>query len=379
MPHTLSPNANPTNPLVLARAVHHAVAVLRRGGAVLLRATPPLLLVAAETMTDEGQATVETLGAGPARLLLTSLRADAILQRPAASRTTGRTEPVAIWLQPEQRQGHVLRSLADPTADQVMGEWTLAPTPDGAAAALALAKLARLLPAMLAVAAAESAADLGAVTPDEVSGYAQTVATNLVRVSEARVPLEDARDARVVAFRPPDGGPEHLAILIGNPEAVAADASPDAPAPLARIHSECFTGDVLGSLRCDCGPQLRDAIRRMAQEGNGVLLYLAQEGRGIGLANKLRAYTLQDRGLDTLDANRALGWEADERSFLTAATMLRALGIPRVRLLTNNPDKVASLAAYGIAVERHSLLVAANGINDTYLATKASRFGHFTT
>ncbi len=112
---------------------------------------------------------------------------------------------------------------------------------------------------------------------------------------------------------------EHLAIMVGQPEA--------ADAPLVRIHSECFTGDLLGSLRCDCGVQLRGAIARMAEEGAGVLLYLAQEGRNIGLVNKLRAYTLQDRGLDTLDANRALGWGADERNFLIAATMLQALGL----------------------------------------------------
>src|SRR4030095_2400690 len=116
-------------------------------------------------------------------------------------------------------------------------------------------------------------------------------------------------------------------------------------APLVRLHSECFTGDLLGSLRCDCGQQLRGAIRRMVEEGAGALLYLSQEGRGIGLVNKLRAYALQDRGLDTLDANRALGWGADERNFLVAAAMLRELGIRRLRLLTNNPGKLAALAA----------------------------------
>jgi GTP cyclohydrolase II len=130
-------------------------------------------------------------------------------------------------------------------------------------------------------------------------------------------------------------------------------------------------------LRCDCGSQLRGAIGRMAEEGAGVLLYLAQEGRGIGLVNKLRAYALQDRGLDTLDANRALGWGADERSFLTAARMLEALGIKRVRLLTNNPNKLASLAACGVEiVGREAHAFAPNGVNDQYLATKAERFGH---
>jgi GTP cyclohydrolase II len=192
-------------------------------------------------------------------------------------------------------------------------------------------------------------------------------------VAEAAVPLHDAPDARILAFRAADGGIEHLAILVGAPEAVQEAGG----APLVRLHSECFTGDLLGSLRCDCGPQLRGAIARMAREGAGVLLYLAQEGRGIGLVNKLRAYALQDAGLDTLDANRALGWGADERSFLVAAAMLEQIGIGRVRLLTNNPAKVAALAACGVAVvAREPHAFAPNGVNDAYLRTKARRFGH---
>jgi GTP cyclohydrolase II len=130
-------------------------------------------------------------------------------------------------------------------------------------------------------------------------------------------------------------------------------------------------------MRCDCGEQLRGAIRRMAEDGAGVLLYLGQEGRGIGLLNKLRAYRLQDRGLDTMDANRALGWGADERNFLIGATMLRLLGITRIRLLTNNPDKMDAMRACGIeVVGREPHMFKPNGINDEYLATKAARFGH---
>ena len=173
----------------------------------------------------------------------------------------------------------------------------------------------------------------------------------------------------MVAFRAEGSAIEHLAIVVGQPEQAAA--------PLVRIHSECFTGDLLGSLRCDCGPQLRGAIARMAQEGAGVLLYLSQEGRDIGLVNKLRAYAMQDRGLDTLDANRALGWGADERNFLVAATMLEALGVRRIRLLTNNPDKLAALVAAAsrwCGARAHAF--APNGVNDHYLATKAERFGH---
>jgi GTP cyclohydrolase II len=238
-----------------------------------------------------------------------------------------------------------------------------------------LAKLARLLPAVVA-APADDAPHPGllSVGAADVLSYPAAAAASLRPVAEAAVPLEGAPDARLVAFRAADGGIEHLAVLIGRPEDRAASGG---AAPLARLHSECFTGDLLGSLRCDCGAQLRGAIRRMSEEGAGVLLYLAQEGRGIGLVNKLRAYRLQDEGLDTLDANRALGWSADERSFLVAATMLEQLGVPRVRLLTNNPDKLAGLAACGVRVEgREALSIAPNGVNDRYLETKARRFGH---
>src|SRR5207248_3809261 len=166
-------------------------------------------------------------------------------------------------------------------------------------------------------------------------------AAGLERVAEARVPLTEAEDARLIAFRPRDGGAEHLAILIGSPD-------PTAPV-LVRLHSQCFTGDLLASLRCDCGDQLRGGIAAIAAAG-GVLLYLAQEGRGIGLVNKLRAYRLQDAGFDTLDANEQLGFDADERVYLPAAEMLRQLGLISVRLLTNNPEKVAALERYGIRV-----------------------------
>ena len=154
-------------------------------------------------------------------------------------------------------------------------------------------------------------------------------------MADAAVPLAGAEQARIVAFRPDDGGMEHLAIIIGTPQ-------PDQPL-LLRLHSECFTGDLLGSLRCDCGEQLRGAIQAMAEAGAGIVLYLMQEGRGIGLVNKLRAYTLQDRGADTLDANEQLGFDADERVYLPAAQMLHHLGFRKVRLMTNNPQKVAAL------------------------------------
>jgi GTP cyclohydrolase II len=289
---------------------------------------------------------------------------------------------VALRLVPELLATRPLLSLADPTVEQLLPAQPepVADRPEGAGAAVALAKLARLLPAVLVSRLRQgglsSARARGLLTVhiDDILAYPDASAAGLTRVAEARVPLEGAPDARIVAFRAPDAGIEHLAILVGQPSRAGLPLG----APLVRVHSECFTGDLLGSLRCDCGPQLRGAIERMAQEGAGVLLYLAQEGRGIGLVNKLRAYALQDRGLDTVDANHALGWAADERNFLIAATMLEALGVPAVRLLTNNPDKVAALSACGVnVVRREAHVIAPNGVNDGYLGTKLRRFGHY--
>ncbi len=174
----------------------------------------------------------------------------------------------------------------------------------------------------------------------------------------------------MIAFRPEDGGQEHLAIVIDEP-------AKDKPV-LIRLHSECFTGDLIGSLRCDCGPQLRGAISEISRNGQGgIVLYLRQEGRGIGLVNKLRAYALQDRGFDTLDANEELGFDADERVYRPAAEMLRQLGFESVRLLTNNPEKMTGLESWGVKVsERVPHKFPSNGHNEFYLQTKKDRAGH---
>jgi GTP cyclohydrolase II len=364
---------SPANPVVLRlRAVHRAVADMRRGTPVVLRGGSDLVLLAAEAAGERGLAELHQVAEAPV-LLLAPARAASVLRRPVVP-----AEPVLALRLPESLlQPQCLRGLADPTVGQVWpAEPVLLPeAPDLAPAALALVKLSRLLPAVLAAPFRPEGAERAAamklldVAADDVLAYPQAMAARLERVTEAKVPLEGATDARIVAFRAPDAGVEHLAILIGQPER--------AELPLVRLHSECFTGDLLGSLRCDCGAQLRGAIRRMAEEGAGVLLYLAQEGRGIGLVNKLRAYALQDRGLDTVDANRALGWGADERNFMIASTMLEALGVRRLRLLTNNPDKMTALVACGVdVVRRESLAIAPNGVNDKYLATKVERFGH---
>ena len=361
------------------RQVHRAIAELRRGTPVVL--TSPggdLLVAAAETVSARGLAEVAAASHLAAILLLAPVRAAAILHRPVlhGDASAAPEDGVVALRLPALPSPETLRSLADPTAEQLLPETReLMPVPTQGAAAIRLAKLARLLPALVAAPATRPAPEgLLSVPAADVLAYPDAMATSLTRVAEASVPLDNAPDARILAFRGADGGIEHLAILVGDPLKAVAEGR----APLVRAHSECFTGDLLGSLRCDCGPQLRGAIGRMAQDpAGGVLLYLAQEGRGIGLVNKLRAYTLQDSGLDTLDANRALGYGADERNFMVAATMLGQLGVTKVRLLTNNPDKLAGLQACGIAVEgREAHQFDPNGVNDHYLATKARRFGH---
>lgn len=358
---------DPDPVLIRLRAVHRAMGELRRGAAVLLDSPDGrAVLLAAEMAGADGLRAFAALADGPAALLLTGMRAAAITGIAAPD------GPVAFatgaLLTPD-----VLRGVADPTADQLLAEPLVPrPTPAAAPAAMALIKLARVLPAVLF--APSRVANLAGpeplvVTAADVLTYAETSAGTLVRVAEAAVPLASAPNTRIIAFRAPDAGIEHLAIVIGDPAAVDA--------PLVRVHSECFTGDLLGSLRCDCGPQLHLALERIAAAGAGVVLYLSQEGRGIGLVNKLRAYALQDRGFDTLDANRALGWYADERNFMIAATMLRDLGLPRIRLMSNNPAKVAALQTCGIEIVAiEPLRTAPNGTNDAYLATKARRFGH---
>ena len=360
-------------------AVDRARADLRRGGLVVVRDGAQALLVqAAEAVTPQSLARLTELGRAPALLVLTERRANAIGLTDLAGKTIVTLEIA------EGTPAQSVRDIADPSSDIGFRLPPLYALADGliasAEAAVHLTKLARLLPTALIaplaapdiigdIAAFADANDLLVVSANDVADYDMRAARSLKPVSQARVPLFDAENARIVAYRPSDGGIEHLAIVIGEPKA-------DEPV-LIRLHSECFTGDLLGSLRCDCGDQLRGAIAAISDAGSGVLLYLAQEGRGIGLVNKLRAYQLQDGGADTIDANEQLGFDADERLYMPAAQMLRDMGYGRVRLLTNNPDKVAALQACGIeVVERVPHAFPATAHNKAYLETKAKRSGH---
>jgi GTP cyclohydrolase II len=268
-----------------------------------------------------------------------------------------------------------LRAVADPALDlmhPMKGPFASVREGDAAVsrAAIGLMKAARMLPAVLTVTENLAAPDLTTLGLAEL-GPELLRLPDLHSVVAARLPMALAEAGRLHIFRPDDGGEEHFAIEIGQP---------DRSKPvLVRLHSACFTGDVLGSLKCDCGPQLRAALAQMGAEGAGVLVYLNQEGRGIGLANKIRAYALQDQGFDTVEANHRLGFEDDERDFRIGAQILRQMGFSAVRLLTNNPRKIDMLRTCGLeVVERVPLHVGQTPQNRDYLATKAAKSGHLT-
>ncbi len=321
-----------------------------------------MAVLAVETATEELLTLLDPRRRAP--LLISGERA-AFLNLANARDAADPAMPVLLrrsaWLDQE-----IALALADPGQDIERGphgplEPLALASREGAGAALALARLAGLLPALWMIGDAAAAATVSAA---DVAGASSGVAL----VARASLPIEGLPETQVAAFRASDDGQDHVALIVG-----AFGGQP----PLVRLHSECLTGDVFGSLKCDCGPQLREALQIIGETGGGVLLYLRQEGRGIGLANKLRAYALQDRGLDTVDANRRLGFADDERDYGHAAEILRELGIDRVRLLTNNPAKVAGLEAAGIlVVERVPHHMPVNPHNADYLAVKRDKSGH---
>jgi GTP cyclohydrolase II len=344
----------------------------RMGLPVVLRGGPAgALAVAAETVSAERLAALRGLGTA-IDLVITARRAGTLRAIPYDG-------DIARIELPADASLAWVRSTADPSTDLAMplkGPFRTRRSGDAALhrIAVGLAKQAHLLPAAVVVTGVADTAGiarlhgLSTVSVADVA-VAQPDALELLPVADARVPLEVSEAGRVHVFRPSSGGEEHYAVEIG---------SPDRTRPvLARLHSACFTGDLVGSLKCDCGPQLRAALEQIGSAGGGVLLYLNQEGRGIGLANKMRAYSLQDQGFDTVEANHRLGFEDDERDFRIGAELLKSLGFSAVRLMTNNPRKVAMMNAAGMAVaERVPLRVGENPHNLRYLKVKAAKSGH---
>ena len=345
------------------RSVARAIDALRRGWPV---AIDGVITVLAIESADAGRLAIFEPGA-PADLLISASRAVTLKlsNQRAAAVDAG---PVMVarthWIDLPAAM-----ALADPTTDlshPFQGPFAALDVThhDAAQAALDLARHGGLLPAFFIRDFA--AADLDAVTSADVARW--DAPERLAIAARARLPVALHEQCEIIAFRSPEQAGEHVALIIGQP---------NGNAPLVRLHSECLTGDIFGSLKCDCGPQLDAALRLMAAAGWGILLYLRQEGRGIGLINKLRAYELQDQGFDTVDANLRLGFPVEARDFGIAARMLMLMGQPRIRLLTNNPNKVAKLEGAGIAVEErvpHQLPPNPHNIN--YLATKRDRTGH---
>ncbi|MEO7564939.1 MAG: GTP cyclohydrolase II [Sphingomicrobium sp.] len=344
--------------------IRRAIAALRTGRPVRIEGVQPLGIVAVETATAE---MLDLLDCdSTAGLLISGPRAAALglgNQRDSAAPDL----PVLLRRSPWLDRDAAL-ALADPGQDFERGPiGPLTPLTNHrvtqSAAAIRLTRSAGLLPALWLV---DPDAATSSVSADALSAAAK--APEMHRVARAKLPLDGLPDTQIIAFRASDDGQEHVALVVG---------SFGGRAPLIRLHSECLTGDVFGSLKCDCGPQLQEALRLIGADGGGILLYLRQEGRGIGLANKLRAYALQDRGLDTVDANLRLGFADDERDYAHAAAILRHLGVDEVRLLTNNPAKVAGLEEAGITVvERVPHHMPTNPHNADYMATKKAKSGH---
>jgi GTP cyclohydrolase II len=232
-----------------------------------------------------------------------------------------------------------------------------------------LAKRAGLLPALSIIPVNKITSSWTNFSETELEKQLELTGYDIFETARAKLPIKDAEDSTIVSFREQGEEAIHLAFIIGKAKSNKT--------PLVRVHSSCLTGDLLGSLRCDCGDQLKLALATIKSEGYGILLYLNQEGRGIGITNKLRAYKLQEQGMDTYSANHELGFENDERDFNTAASMLKALGISKINLLTNNPHKVSEIRKHGIMVSKRIPVIAGtNKHNRAYIEAKSKKAGH---
>ena len=368
-------------------SVERAISDLRRGALILL--FDPLkrtaaIIQAAELSTAKGLELISQLAGSEPSVVITN-------RRSAAIRLNTETRQVISVSIPSQGGIELVHRLAnpifesqgglDPINQKELDNLPVVPEAiDGLAPkAVQLVKFARLLPSvilsripyaeMTRLSGWSKSDSLLAVDVRLIDSLPKMRAQRLVKAVSAQVPLIDSEETRLIAFRPVDGGEEHVAIVIGDPDVTQG--------VLVRLHSQCLTGDLLGSLRCDCGDQLRGAIKAISEYGGGVVVYLAQEGRAIGLVNNLRAYNLQDLGSDTVEANHQIGFEVDERIYAPAAEILKQLGIKKVKLLTNNPNKIDQLASTGIeVVERVKHAFPPNPHNREYLKTKAAKTGH---
>jgi GTP cyclohydrolase II len=356
--------------LNIKQRLARARADLRMGSPVVIVGSSAVLVYSAEVL-DQPRFKNLTEHFNHIRLVVTARRAETL----KVVCYDGDFAQLSI---PDDRDLRWLKAVADPSRDlsagplgpfQVLRDSALGQEKS----ALALLKSAELLPAAVLCELKQPAefADIYGLSLLHAKDINEVVLSHphFKDMIAARLPTQDSDQGRLHVFRPPTADQEHYAMEIGRPDR--------AQPVLVRLHSACFTGDVLGSLKCDCGPQLRSALSQMGSEGQGILLYLNQEGRGIGLTNKMRAYALQDKGFDTVEANHRLGFEDDERDFRIGAALLREMGISQIRLMTNNPRKIEMMEKQGITVvERVPLMVGEGTENRAYLATKAAKSGH---
>lgn len=335
--------------------VERALGEVRAGRPVVIDGAEPTLVASAEALADLPG--LHGPSPGQARLVLPAPR----LRRLGLDRT---------------QAGCVALPLVDPARVETLAlrvdagiDAPVSPASPVDEEALELLRLAFVLPAAVAVSGVEHPGELLRVPGAAIRAYRADQARAIRLVSRAPVPLDGAKNTEFVVFRGGDGMRDQVAVIV---------AGPDLAKPVAvRLHSACLTGDLFGSLKCDCGDQLRDTVRWMSANGGGIVLYLDQEGRGNGIANKIRAYQLQAQGFDTYEADEVLGFDLDQRRFDYAAEMLRQLGVTRVRALTNNPEKIAALRAAGLEVVSDQRVVGRRTAeNVRYLASKRDRAGH---
>lgn len=342
-------------------ATERAIAEFRAGRPVVIETADGALLAApVEGLDAAGVGALAGLAAGWARLVLSG---------PRLHRLGAPDRVAAAIALPRPDLTDIARLAIDEEATLDAQPLPLAP---GEEMGLRLTHLAALLPALVAIlmpAGALAEAPVARVSANAIAAYPARRSAALHIVSRAKVPLEGAPQSEFVIFRGGEGLRDQAAVIIGQP---------DLSKPVAvRLHSACLTGDLFGSLKCDCGDQLRMTARSMSESGGGVILYLDQEGRGNGLASKIKAYRLQAEGFDTYDADEVLGFDHDQRGFAFAADMLKQLGVSRVKILTNNPNKIAALEAGGLdVVAQERVIGRPTPQNVGYLAAKRDRAGH---
>ncbi len=342
-------------------SVERAIAELRSGRPVIVTDDDRAgLVTSVESAGDVLAKSLSDFADSKSHLVLTAAR----LRRLGVERQTAGT--IALPRLDQDRIASLALRL-DTRADAPIGTTSIIDR-----AGLELAALALLIPSVIVIPLAAptlAGEQIPTIRAEAVEQYRRQAATNLTIVSRAPVPLEGAGSTEFVVFRGGEGLRDQVAIIVGSPDFGSAVPT--------RLHSACLTGDLFGSLKCDCGDQLRETVKWMAENGGGVLLYLDQEGRGNGIANKIRAYAFQAKGLDTYEADEVLGLDMDQRGFDFAAEMLRQLGISRVTLLTNNPEKIAALRRSGIEVAAHKRIFGRETSDNVhYMATKRERAGH---